>query len=334
MSTFDKLINTMRADRLLSIMMLLQARGQMSARELAEELEVSKRTIYRDVDALSFAGVPIYTQPGSTGGIILDEDYRVSLTGLDKTEVLSLFISGKTGPLQDLGFTKNVEDALLKLFTALPSIHRSEVEWMQHRVHIDPSNWFQVVETVPFFPVIHQAVWENRIVEGTYQHSDGELIERTLEAYGLVAKINIWYLVGRKPDGEFRSYRIFRFKNITLTDRFFERIPDFNLGEYWKNACRKYEEQVAKAAPPCSAQIRVHPSVKWYFDSAFIGKFEQIDSPDSSGWLTLNVSFNSIPEAKQNLAWLGSHVEVLEPVELRQEITENAKATLRSYEGD
>ncbi len=322
----------MRADRLLSMMMLLQAKGCMSARELAEQLEVSKRTIYRDVDALSMAGVPIYTQPGVKGGILLDEDYRISLTGLDRAEVISLFVSGKTGPLQDLGLANTVEDALLKMFTALPSIHRREVEWMRQRVHIDPSNWFQVVETVPFFPLIQQAVWENRVLEGIYQRSDGESVERTLEAYGLVAKNSIWYLVGKKSDGEFRSYRIFRFKNIIVSNRFFERSPDFDLGEYWERACREYEEQVAKETPPFRAHVHVHPSILWYFDSILTGQFEQVEPADQTGWITLQVLFASMPDAKATLLGLGDHVEVLEPAELREEITETARDILLFYE--
>jgi len=327
----------MRADRLLSMMMLLQAKGCMSARELAAQLEVSKRTIYRDVEALSIAGVPIYTQPGVSGGILLDEDYRVSLTGLDKTEVLSLFVSGKTGPLQDLGLANTVEDALLKLFTELPSIHRREVEWMRQRVHIDPSFWFQAVEPVPFFPTIQQAVWENRIIMGRYQRSDGESVDRTLEAYGLVAKSNIWYLVGRKPDGQHRSYRIFRFKKISVTDKFFERSPDFDLASYWKMACREYEEYVAKETPPCSTRIRIHPSIMWYFDSLLTGKFKQdkpseFSTPDSDGWVPLEVLFDSMPEARAVALRFGDLIEVLEPVELRNEIIDTGRAIIRFYD--
>ena len=312
-------------------MMLLQAKGCMSARELAEQLEVSKRTIYRDVEALSIAGVPIYTQPGAAGGILLDEDYRVSLTGFDKSEVLSLFVSGKTGPLGDLGLAGSVEDALLKLFATLPSIQRREVEWMQQRVHIDPAVWFQVVEPVPFFPLIQQAVWENRVIEGRYQRSDGTAAGCRLQAYGLVAKSNIWYLVGRKPDGEFHSYRIFRFKDVQLADDFFDRTPDFDLGVYWEMACRKYEQSVARETPPCPARIRVHPGVMWYFDSLMTGKFERITTVDADDWITLQVLFDTRPEARAAALRFGDLIEVLEPAELRNLVIETAQAILDYY---
>jgi predicted DNA-binding transcriptional regulator YafY len=314
------------------MMMLLQARGCMSAHQLAEQLEVSKRTIYRDVEALSIAGVPIYTQPGVRGGIFLDEDYRVSLTGLDKTEVLSLFVSGKTGPLADLGLADNIENALLKLFATLPSIHRREVEWMRQRVFIDPANWFQVLEPVPFFPLIQQAVWENRVIEGVYQRSDGALVDRNLDAYGLVAKSNIWYLVGRKPDGNYRSYRIFRFKKVQLKDHFFDRCPEFDLAAYWKVACRAYEAFVAKETPLCTARVRVHPSIMWYFDSLLTGKFEQISTSDSTGWITLHVLFDSTPEARAVALRFGDFIEVIEPLELRDEVTNTARAIVRFYD--
>jgi predicted DNA-binding transcriptional regulator YafY len=286
----------MRADRLLSMMMLLQTRGSMSARELAEKLEVSKRTIYRDVDALSYAG--------------------------------------KAGALQDLGLSNTFEDALLKLFSALPSIHRREVTWMQQRVHVDHSRWFQNEEPLVFFPDAQKAVWENRIIECVYQNSDGALVERTLEAYGLVAKNNLWYLVGRKPDGDFRSYRIYRFRSITSTDRLFERDPGFDLAAYWESACRAYEQRVAQDSPPIRATLRADPGLMWYFDSMFVGKYERVKTGEQEDWLTLRVQFDSMADAAAILPGLGGQIEVLAPAALRLEVLRRARAILeRHHEG-
>jgi predicted DNA-binding transcriptional regulator YafY len=275
--------------------------------------------------------VPIYTLPGVNGGIALDEDYRVSLTGLDKNDVLALFVSGKAGALQDLGLSNTFEDALLKLFSALPSIHRREVAWMQQRVHVDHSRWFDEVEPLAFFTEAQMAVWENRIIECVYQRSDGALVERTLEAYGLVAKSNIWYLVGRKPGGEFRSYRIYRFRSFTPSDRFFERDADFDLAAYWESACRAYERRVAQDSPPIRATLRARPEIMWYFDTMFVGRYERVKSGEREDWLTLRVKFDSMADAAAILPGLGDQVEVLAPPALREEVVRKARAILGRY---
>lgn len=208
----------MRADRLISLMLLLHARGRMTAADLARDLEVSERTIYRDLDALSSAGIPVYAQPGTHGGIFLDERYRISLTGLSRGDVQTLFMSSEAGPLKDLGLERT--DALLKLFADLPSSHRVEVDRMRQRFHIDPANWFQLVEPIRFFPLLQQAVWEDRLVEVCYQPVLGPAWTRVLEPYGLVAKANIWYLIGKKCGGDtMRSYRVVRFEGVTLRFR-------------------------------------------------------------------------------------------------------------------
>src|SRR5262245_7315559 len=196
----------MRADRLISLMLLLNARGRMTAQTLANQLEVSERTIYRDVDALGAAGIPIYVQPGVNGGIFLDENYRVSLTGLTRAEVQALFVSSNARPLADLGLNGAVEAKLLKLFAALPSTHQAEVERLRGRIYIDPANWFQNAEPSDLLPILQQAVWEDRALSIQYQVVEGDWFEGVVNAYGLVAKANIWYLVAEKSPGEFRNY--------------------------------------------------------------------------------------------------------------------------------
>ncbi len=210
----------MRADRLLSLMLMLAARGRLTAGELAGRLEVSERTIYRDVEALSSAGIPVYTQSGVNGGVFLDEHYRVSLTGFSRTDLQALFVADDARPLADLGLAR--EATMLKLFAALPLIQRREVERARQRLYIDPTNWFQIVEASPVLPILQQAVWEDRRVEVCYQAVEGHASARTLDAYGLVAKANIWYLVARKAvgdsAGEMRNYRVARLSEVTLCD--------------------------------------------------------------------------------------------------------------------
>jgi predicted DNA-binding transcriptional regulator YafY len=315
-----------RADRLLSLMLLLQSKGRMTAQELADELEVSERTVYRDIDALSAAGVPIYAQPGTSGGVFLDEHYRISLTGLSKAEVLSLFVGSAAGPLADLGLAKAQDETLLKLFAALPSMHRQEAEQARQRFYIDPANWFQIVETPSIFPTIQQAVWEDRQLRITYQPVEGVITERILDAYALVAKANIWYLVGRKPDGEMRNYRIGRISQVESLEAWFERDPDFELAAYWKDSCHIFEKTSTERFPPYSVIVRVAPETFWYFPGYMEGRYAKIDSPDSQGWFKLRVVFDAFGDARMRVLGLGTGIEVLEPVELREAVIGTAQA--------
>ena len=316
----------MRADRLLSLILLLHARGRMTAGDLAAQLEVSERTIYRDLDALSGAGIPVYAQAGVNGGVFLDEHYRLSLTGLSRSEAQALFVSSDAGPLKDLGLGRAAEDTLLKIFAALPFAQRTDVERMRQRFHIDPANWFQVVEPSPFLALLQQAVWEDRRVSVAYQPVEGELSQRQIEAYALVAKANIWYLVGRKQDGEMHSYRVARFKTVTLLDSQFERQSDFDLAGYWKESCRIFEQRSLEMSPPYTALLRVHPAALWYFPGFMEGRYRQIGAPDEDGWYRLRVTFASRDDARMRVLGLGTHAMVVEPEDLQQTVLETARA--------
>jgi predicted DNA-binding transcriptional regulator YafY len=307
-------------------MLLLQSKGRMTAQELAEDLGISERTVYRDIDALSAAGVPIYAQPGTSGGVFLDEHYRISLTGLSKAEVLSLFVGSAAGPLADLGLAKAQDETLLKLFAALPLMHRREAERMHQRFYIDPANWFQIVETPSIFPLIQRAVWEDRQLQVTYQPVEGGLTERVLDAYALVAKANIWYLVGRKPDGAMRNYRISRLGQVELLDTHFERDPDFDLVEYWKVTCQIFEKSSMERFPPYLVIVRVSPEAFSYFPAYMEGHYTKIDSPDPQGWFKLRVVFEGFGDARMRVLGLGTGIEVLEPVELRDAVIGIAQA--------
>ncbi len=318
----------MRADRLLSIMLMLGAQGRLTAQELAGRLEVSERTIYRDIDALSAAGIPIYTQPGLNGGVFLDENYRISLTGFSRTDILSLFVAADAGPLADLGLAR--DDSLLKLFVALPLIQQHEVERLRQRIFIDPGNWFQIVETTSVLPALQQAVWEDRQVDVRYQPVVGDLSERRLDAYALVAKANIWYLIGRKPDGEMRSYRVSRIQAVAFAGTTFERDPDFDLPAYWKASCENFERLSMENSPPFVAILRVHPQAFWFFPGYMEGRYKQLGT-DADGWIRLRVVFNSIDHARTQVLGFGTHAEALEPQALYDTVIETAEAVLRFH---
>ena len=284
----------MRADRLLSLMLMLAARGRLTAGELADRLEVSERTIYRDVDALSSAGIPVYTQSGVSGGIFLDEHYRVSLTGFSRSDLQALFVADNARPLADLGLAR--EATMLKLFAALPLIQRREVERARQRLYIDPTNWFQIVEASPVLPILQQAVWEDRRVEVIYQPVEGHASARTLDAYGLVAKANIWYLVARKAvgnsAGEMRNYRVARLSEVRLCDTCFERDPAFDLPTYWKDSCAQFERLSMETNPPFVTVLSIDPKLFWFFPGYMEGRYEVLET-DADGWIKLRVVFDS-----------------------------------------
>lgn len=326
----------MRADRLLSLMLLLHSRGRMTAPELAVALEVSERTIYRDVEALSYAGIPVYTQSGPQGGIFLDENYRISLTGLSRHEIQSLFIGSDAGPLRDLGLDRVVEDTLLKLLAALPAPQRNEAERLRQRIYIDASSWFASSEPAPFLSELQQAVWEDYEISVSYQRADASLTERVLRPYGLVAKNNVWYLVAAQPDGAMRMFRISRMQAVALTGNTFERPPDFDLESHWKEASRQFVQQTREAQSKeeddeCQALIRVHPELAVFFFSDLSGHYSRDREPDADGWVTFRVTFPSLRMARWRVISGGTWAEALSPPELCEGIAQTARAILEMY---
>ncbi len=228
----------MRADRLLSIILLLQTRGKMTAKMLAEELEVSRRTILRDINALSFSGVPIYSEGGHGGGIALVEEYRTTLTGLNKFEVQSLFIANNHDALRDVGLGDAGERLLLKLLAALPNTQHSTADHIRQRLMIDPTWWWHDASISPFWEDIQKAVYEDRLIEVEYENFDGKITQRLLAPYSLVCKSSVWYLLAER-DKELRTYRVTRIHSVRLLDRSFSRRPDFDLPTYWRAQCAK-----------------------------------------------------------------------------------------------
>ncbi len=316
----------MRADRLLSIVLLLNARGRLTARQLAAELHVSERTIYRDVEALSLAGVPICTLAGPDGGLFLDEGYRVTLTGLNADQVRALFAASGAGPLGDLGLAGAHADSQLKLLAALPATQRAEAERVRQRIYIDPTLWFQSSEGLPFIQDLQRAVWEDRRVRIEYHAVETAWRPRELEAYGLVAKANVWYFIGRKPDGDWRSYRLGRLRNVEVLGARFDRDPAFDLVAFWRSACAMFEREATTRVPPCVATLRVHVTGDWYFPGFLEGRYRRLTDPDATGWSTLQVTFASRDEARARILGLGTSVAVIDPPDLGEEVRDIARA--------
>src|SRR5712691_2015556 len=268
----------MRADRLLSIVLLLQAHRQLTSRELARRLEVAERTIHRDMEALSAAGIPVVAERGVRGGWSLLGEYRTNLTGLNEAEVQSLFVTKPPRLLADLKLEKAAERALLKLLAALPSIHRRGAERARQRIYVDVTGWHRPEEAVPLLPVLQEAIWLERKLRFTYQSGVGcNAIERLVDPLGLVAKGSVWYLVAA-VGGEVRSYRVSRVQNAKLIEEPCAYPAGFQLAAYWEQSAAKFKANL----PRYHAKMRARPDIVHRL--SFGGRFaciEEMGQPDS-----------------------------------------------------
>jgi predicted DNA-binding transcriptional regulator YafY len=277
----------MRASRLVSLLLLLQTRGQMTAAALARELEVSVRSIHRDVEALSEAGVPIYAERGPHGGIRLVDGYRTRLTGMTPDEAEALFLSGLPGPAAELGLGTVVTAARLKVLAALPPELRARASRLVERFHLDAAGWFQVGEETPHLATMADAVWEARRVSIDYGRMD-QIVTREIEPLGLVLKAGVWYVVAL-TDGQFRTYRVARIRGAEALDERFERPQGFDLAAYWAESSAAYERE----APRSEVTIRIRPErMGWLSDA--VGKraadqAERLEVFDPEGWVHLRL---------------------------------------------
>lgn len=246
----------MRADRLLSILLLLQIERRITTAELARRLEVSDRTIHRDMDALSAAGVPVVAARGTGGGWFLLDEYRTDLTGLSEAESQTLFLTTPTRLIADLGLARAASGALIKLRAALPRQQQPGAEDVRQRIHIDAAGWRQTEGALPAMPVLQEALWGNQRLWIRYRRSDDSESERTLDPLGLVAKGNLWYLIAAS-EGEIRTYRVSRIVAATLLDHPVTRPAGFDLAGYWAQSSREFLSRL----PQYRATVRVAPHV-------------------------------------------------------------------------
>jgi predicted DNA-binding transcriptional regulator YafY len=322
----------MRADRLISILMLLQARGRMTARALAEELEVSERTIYRDMEALSASGVPLYAESGPGGGLALLDSYRTNLTGLDEGELRALFmIFSAPGPLEKLGASKELRSAMQKFSAALPDSRRSSEEQVQQRFYLDWSWWFHAGEQVPHLSTIRQAVWEDRRLRLSYRTYLLISIEVEVEPYGLVAKAGAWYLVGC-VEGQPQVYRVSWLSGVQPLEARFTRRRDFNLAEYWQRWCGEYEELQHAYLVTLRVSPQLMKVLPLYFGRSLSGMIAQAGAPDEQGWVTLTLPFESLENARDRILSFGAAAEVLEPEALRCSLVDFARQIVSFYD--
>ena len=322
----------MRASRLVSVLLLLQARGQLTAGELARELEVSERTIHRDVEALSASGVPIYAERGSHGGIRLVDGYRTRLTGMTGEEAEALFLAGMPGPAAELGLGTVVAGAQLKVLASLPPELRVRASRLVERFHLDAGDWFRRSQPVPHLGALSDAVWSATRIAVDYDRGEGPT-HRLLEPLGLVLKAGNWYVVAA-VDGQFRTYRVSRVVNAEPTEDRFDRPEGFDLARYWAESAEAYERDVARI----EVTVRVRPDrldiVRDAVGNGVVEAAEYLSDPDPEGWLRLRLRLDWPDEAPLTLLRAGPWLEVLAPPEVRARLASAARAIVERYDAD
>ncbi|TGL60618.1 helix-turn-helix transcriptional regulator [Leptospira sarikeiensis] len=315
----------MRADRLLNILLHLQAKGRTTAKELSKKLEISERTVHRDMEALSAAGIPIYAERGIGGGWSLSDGYRTNLTGFKKEEVISLLLVHSSRVLEDLGKKKDFDSAFVKLLAALPPAYKKDAETARQRIHIDGLGWHRVIKELPVLPVLQDAVWEEKKVKIIYEKEAGKPEERIIEPYGLVAKDNIWYVVAKRSK-EMRVYRISRIKEATLTTERFERPKKFDLAKYWEEWITEFKSRV----PKYIVKVKISEA-----DADHVKRISYVKclniKPMEKGFVEMTLDLETREWALGSMLQYCDSVFVLEPLELQEAIRHKAKQILKTY---
>ncbi|GAA3819071.1 YafY family protein [Sphaerisporangium flaviroseum] len=309
----------MRASRLLSLLLLLQTRGRMTAAELSEELEVSVRTVYRDVEALSSAGVPVYADRGPAGGYQLLDGYRTRLNGLTAEEASSLFLAGLPGPAAELGLADVAAAAELKLLAALPPEPRSQASRMRERFLLDVPGWYRDADDVPHLGQVADAVWEGRRLRMVYRRWGPTEVEREVRPYGLVLKGGSWYMVAAPDDATARTYRVSRIVSVEVLPERFARPEGFDLADFWHTYSADFRDRMYTA----EATIRLAPGAEGLL--RYTAGARPVDTalaaagpPGEDGWTELRLPVESVRHACWLLLRMGSDLEVLGPPELRR----------------
>lgn len=313
----------MRADRLVSIVLLLQSEGRLTARQLARRLEVSGRTVLRDMDALSAAGIPVIAERGAAGGWRLLDGYQTKLTGLKPAEIQSLFLGRPPRLMEDLGLKQPAEAAILKLEAALPERARREAEFARRRIHIDPRGWRDPGESIGALPALLAAMWQERRVRFTYAKQDCEPGARAVDPLGLVAKGSAWYLVAMF-EGAPRTYRVSRISEVAALSERAAAPGDFDLAAYWSRSAEEFRAQLPRYYATFLADRSV---LRWARYKGW-----RLEEETAAGdRVRIRVRFDAAEEALQFALSFGGAIEVVEPVELREQVAAAAREIVARY---
>jgi predicted DNA-binding transcriptional regulator YafY len=308
-----------------SILLLLQARGRLTATQLATELEVSVRTIYRDVESLHAAGIPLYGDAGHRGGYQLLDGYQTRLTGLSAEEAKALSLSGLPGPAAELGLGSVLAAAQLKIRATLPPALAEQVGHVQSRFHLDVSGWYATADEVPFLPAVADALWRGRALRVRYRRWKAPTdVDRRLDPYGLVLKAGRWYLVaGPRP----RTYRVDQILDLTLLDDAFTIPGTFNLAAYWHAYKVEFLDHLHRA----DALVRLTPAGLALLPAPAAEAAARTGCLEPDGWTRAILPIESADYARREYLALGPEIEVLEPPELRAQVAAAARAAAALY---
>jgi predicted DNA-binding transcriptional regulator YafY len=321
----------MLASRLLSILMLLQTRGRMSATALAAEFEVSVRTIHRDIDQLSAAGVPVYAERGREGGFQLANGYRTNLTGLSQSEAETLFLAGLPGPAAQLGLAETLELARLKVMAALPAKVQPGADRIAARFHLDPVGWFRATEKLPSLQAVARAVWSERYLMLSYRRAgQSALKRRKLGPLGLVLKGGTWYLVAQSGKSA-RTYRVSAIFEPEMLDEAFARPRDFDLPAYWRRASEDYEAGLYGETAAIRLSARGLTRLDTLGHSVAEAAQRTASRPDGQGWIRCTVPIETVEAGARELLRLGEDVEIEGPPALRGEMERLLRAMLMRH---
>ncbi|WP_028477468.1 YafY family protein [Nocardia sp. CNY236] len=320
----------MRASRLVQLLLLLQTRGRMTAPELARNLEVSVRTVYRDVEALSGAGVPVYSEPGRAGGIQLIDGYRTRLTGLTSDEADAVLLTGLPAAAADLGLGTVLATAQLKMLAALPPELRGRATRIAERVYVDAPGWFRRPDETPTLATVADALWHDRRLRIRYSRKD-KVVDRVLDPLGLVLKAGTWYLVARS-DSAPRAYRVSRILVAEATDETFVRPTEFDLQAHWADSAADFARSMLRVRAHCRIAVTHVWLLRQMGDPAAITEaVDSVDEPDADGWARVVIPAESYEVLAQYILAMGEFVEVLEPENFRARIAQSAAAMHAHY---
>jgi len=313
----------MRADRLLSILLLLQVHRRVTARDLAKRLEVSERTVLRDMDALSGAGVPVMSERGAGGGWSLVEGYQTKLTGLSAAEIQSLFLARPPRLMADLGLKLEADAAMIKLQASLPAASRQHADFARQRILVDSRGWRDPAESVACLPVLLDALWRQRQVRFVYSRVLGEPGERTAHPLGLVAKGSTWYLVARVEDDP-RTYRVSRIREAATLDQPATMLAGFDLAAYWERSAAEFREKL----PRYYATFLASPAVMQWVRYRGWRLEEEATDATSGQSVRVRLRFDVDEEALQFALSFGGQIEVVDPPGLRAKVLAGAQAII------
>jgi predicted DNA-binding transcriptional regulator YafY len=318
----------LRADRLLSILLLLQNRGKLTTKELADELEVTPRTIQRDMEALCASGIPLVADRGKMGGWYLIDQYKTHLTGLKPDEIKSLFLSPSPQVLSDLNLTDEWSKARQKLQASMSSLLDKKHINIENRIHIDTSTWRDAPNNITTsIKTLQQALFNEKKLMIDYEKGDGIRGERLVDPLGLVAKGNTWYLIARS-NNEFRNFKVNRILHMRNTEEKFDRPVPFDLATYWEDSKKHF----VKSLPKYEVTVEISPMIlrRITFTGRFVHNIK-LEAPLPNGWIPASFCFDSEEEAVAYLLGFGTKIKIVSPKILKDLVYHSAKEIVDEY---